>query len=268
MPRFCGTVTAIVFGLAAGTAAAHTGFILPDSFHYPECGKVGAIASFSDAFPAPEVALTSDAFSIISADGRHMDFDSVTADHAMTRLTATLNEPGSYRLTSGIRYGRTGRVEVTGGGFRRLPAEQDNANPSSPDAVILSSQAVSVSEVSISCGPDPEPDLRETQGRLSIRPLSIPDASTPQAFEILFDGAPFQTEELLLVPAYAASGGPPVNLTDMLAGSGHLDIGVLKPGLYTLLARHIATAPPQADTDLFSFSTALTFEIPAAPERR
>ncbi|MFN3312388.1 MAG: hypothetical protein ACK46Q_02820 [Hyphomonas sp.] len=247
--------------MAAGRAEAHVGFILPDAFHYTECGPVGAVATFSDAFPAPEVALRSDAFAFIAPSGERLSFASVQSDHAITRLVATLEAPGNYRLTSGVRYGRTGRVAVTEDGFQRLDAAGNLESASSSNPAVLTSRAVTVSETSISCGARTEDSRERTAGRLTIRPLSDHMAGVSQLFEIRYDNGLRPVDEIRFVSAY---GSETENLAETLNANAVLDLGLLTPGPYTLLVRHIAHAPADADVALYSYSTALTFEIRAA----
>lgn len=249
---------AILLGMAASSAEAHTGFIVPDRFHYPSCGPIGAIASFSDRFPAPEVALQSDNFAIVTSDGERLEFDSTQPDHALTRLIARLDTPGTYRLTSGVRLGRTSQIALTDRGFLRLDTGEDSVDPSLADAEVLTSRTVTVSEVSLSCAKLQEQPQRATDGRLSIRPLSDHIDGTRQAFEILFDNAVVPIDEIRLVSAYQLESD---NLAAKLDAQGTLNLGQIAPGAYTLLVRLIAHAPPDSDTDLHSFSTALTFEI-------
>ncbi len=257
MPQRSGAA-AILIGMSAGAAEAHVGFILPDSFHYEACGPVGAVAAFSDAFPAPEVALRSDAFAILTPSGERFGFDNVQSDHAITRLVARLETPGAYRLTSGVRYGRTGRVAVTEDGFKRLDAADQQESASSSRHAVLTSRAVTVSEASISCGARTADPREKTEGRLTIRPLSDHTADMKQLFEIRYDKGLRPVDEIRLVPAY---GRETENLAETLNTNAVLDLGRLLPGSYTLLVRHMAHAPADADVDLYSYAAALTFEI-------
>lgn len=252
------SIAIILSGMLAGSAQAHAGFILPDAFHAPACGPIGAVASFSDAFPAPEVALRSDTFAIITPAGERRTFDSVQSDHAMTRLVTQAEAPGTYRLTSGVRHGRTGRAVQTADGYLRLEDGEDPESLEASNAALLTTRAVTVSEVSITCGARPEQTRQQTDGRLAIRPMSEHLAGISQVFEIRFGDAAAPIDEIRLVPAYRAETD---SLADKLNARGRIDLGSLTPGPYTLLVRHIAPAPEEAGVDLYSYSTTLTFEI-------
>lgn len=250
-----------LMGAAACSAAAHVGFIIPDRFEYPDCSRIGAIASFSDRFPSPEIALVSDSFSLIAPDGGSLSFDKVASDHALTRLEGALSSPGAYLLTSGERLGRKSRVALVEGRYVRLD-DTDNNNAGVPEgAEILSSQTETVSEAYISCGGKTEfPDSRPSW-RLTITPDQLQvRAGTPARFTVRFDGAPLATPEAYLLTAYRAYAGEEDGRPVVIGADGLIEIHDLAPGIHVLLVRHIAPAPEGADTDVRSYSTALTFD--------
>lgn len=258
--------SSLLLGAFAPPAAGHVGFILPDAFSYDTCSAAGAIASFSDRFPAPEIALISDGFALITPDGESKPVDRASADHAMTRLEASLGRPGIYRWTSGERLGRTGKVAVVDGAYVRLDAEADTGPVPAGGAPILSSQTATVSEAYFSCGAEAGlPDLRPA-GRLAITPDEVAlEAGRPAIFRLTFDGKPLAPDEAALLTAYGRHAGEhedgrPAPATP----DGTIRLEPLAPGIYTLLVRHIAPAPEGAATDLRSYSTALTFEVRAA----
>lgn len=248
----------------AAPALAHTGFVLPDSFAYERCSGFGAIAAFSDYFPAPEVALTAD-FRLTGPDGKAIVFDRIRPDHAMTRLEASLSLPGTYRLTTGERLGRKGRVARAGSTYIRLSGEEADALPEG--AEILSSQTATVSDAYFTCGAETPPADTAPAGRLAILPAEIfPGPHRPAVFAIAFDGAPLAPEEAFLVAAYGHYTGAPEDGVPLAADEeGRIVLEALAPGIYSLLVRHIAPAPDGAETDLRSYSSVLTFAVSPAP---
>lgn len=234
--------SSLLLGAFAPPAAGHVGFILPDAFSYDTCSAAGAIASFSDHLPAPEIALISDGFALITPDGESKPVDRASTDHAMTRLEASLGRPGTSRWTSGERLGRTGKVAVVDGAYVRLDAEADTGPAPAGGAPILSSQTATVSEAYFSCGAEAGlPDLRPA-GRLAI---------TPEQVALLTAHGRYAGEH---------EDGRPAPATP----DGMIRREPLAPGIYTLLVRHITPAPEGAATDLRSYATALTFEVRAA----
>lgn len=260
--------TATLLAGAAVPASAHIGFILPDSFDYPSCNSLGAVASFSDRFPAPEVALTSATFSLIGPDGTSAGFDRTTTDHAMTRLEGTLPSPGTYRLTSGERLGRKGEVARLDGRYIRLSVEPGEAASLPPGTSRFSSQTATVSEAYVGCGGETSITHALPTGQLSIEPAQVRlKADAPARFTIRFGGEALVPDEAYLLSAYGAYSGEGDGRPVLAGEDGVVEIAAgLEPGIYALLVRHIAPAPDGSETVLRSYSTALTFEVIAPAE--
>ena len=242
---------------AALPAAAHTGFILPDSFDYKSCSGLGAIATFSDYFPAPEIVLTVPEFHLTGPDGPRA-FDRVSADHAMSRLEASLEVPGTYRISTGERLGRKGKVALVDGAYVRL--EGSESPPAG--ARVLTSQTATVSDAYFSCGGVTSAIDTSPPGQLGVTPLTEEDAPEgTRAFRVTFDGAGFAPDEAYLIPAYASFAGAHDGQRVTVPKDGILRFERLVPGVYVLLVRHIAPAPHGAETDVRSHSTTVTFAV-------
>lgn len=250
--------------LAALPASAHVGFVLPDSFNYKSCSGLGAIASFSDYFPSPEIVLSAE-FRIIGPGGEEIPLDRVTSDHAMTRLEASLDVPGTYRITSGQRLGRKGKVALVHGGYVRLGGEDSDEDQLPAGTQVLTSQTATVSESYFSCGgTDTAPDTAPA-GHLSVTPRPNLDKSGQnRTFQVNFDGAPLAATEAFLIPAYASYAGAHDGQPVTVSSAGEVSLRDLLPGVYVLLIRHIAPAPDGSETDVRSHSTAITFGVDAA----
>ena len=55
--------------LHVASVNAHVGFLLPNTFHTSGDEILTVVASFSDRFPNPQVALRSEGFQIVKPDG-------------------------------------------------------------------------------------------------------------------------------------------------------------------------------------------------------
>lgn len=242
---------------AALPAAAHTGFILPDSFNYKSCSGLGAIATFSDYFPAPEIVLTVPEFRLTGPDGP-ISFDRVSADHAMTRLEASLDIPGTYRISTGERLGRKGKVALIDGAYVRLEGSEILAEGTR----VLTSQTATVSDTYFSCGGVTSAIDTSPPGQLGVVPLTDEDAQeATRTFRVTFDGAALSPDEAYLIPAYASFAGAHDGQRVTVQEDGMLRLKDLVPGVYVLLIRHIAPAPEGAETDVRSHSTTVTFAV-------
>ncbi|MFN7053920.1 hypothetical protein [Hyphomonas sp.] len=266
MRRTRAALAALAGALAlAGPAGAHAGFVMPDKFRYPACGMAAAIASFSDRFPAPEVALESGSFALVGPDGEVAGFGPVHRDAALVRLAGALPGPGVYRLTSGERLGRMGRVAVQGGRYVRLGAAADDPD-FAPGTEILSSQAVTVSEAYFGCGDSLRGPALAPQGTLSIEPdsLLLAPGAAAAGFTVRFDGVGLAPQEAYHLTAYGAYAGEGDGVPVTVEADGRVMLAGLTPGIHALLVRHIAPAPEEAASALRSYSAVLAFEVAAA----
>lgn len=250
--------------LASQSANADVGFLLPNTFHTDERGRITSIASFSDRFPGVEHALRSYDFHIVAPDGEKLPFETVQNLEQMTALYTVFKAPGVYRLSTGERLGRKGEVSIRDGAFVRL-GEDGLDKATLPDgAPILTSQTATVSEVYVRHGATDMPTTLKTSGRLSIS-LSAGEkgfqAMTPLRVTVTFDGAPLAGAETTVVSPYSTYTDQPEGVTSVLDENGETEITPDTAGPNVILVRHISQAPANAETDVRSYSTALVFEV-------
>lgn len=257
-------LAAIGMVLATQTATADVGFLLPNTFHTDERGRITAIASFSDRFPGVEHALRSDDFHVITPNGEKKPFETVQNLEQMAALFTTLDAPGIYKLSSGERFGRKGEVLKRDGAFVLLGADGIDKSTLPDGAPILTSQTATASEVYVRHGEADLPATLRTSGRLSVS-LSAGkkgfQAMTSLRVTVTFDGAPLAGAETTLVSPYSAYTDQPEGVTSNLDENGETEITPDTAGPNVILVRHISQAPANAETDVRSYSTALVFEI-------
>lgn len=261
-------LVAVSLVMASQTATADVGFLLPNTFHTDERGRITAVASFSDRFPGVEYPLRSDDFHIVTPDGEKRSFGRIQKLEQMTVLHAVLDTPGVYRLSSGERLGRKGKATRLDGAFVRL-GEDGIDHVALPDgAPILTSQTATVSR---SMYDTPKQNCQQRWRRLADSPSACRLAkkgfrdSVPIRVSVSFDGAPLVGAEIALIPPYSTYTDRPEGFTNVLDKNGETEISSEKTGPHVVLVRHIAKAPAGAQTDVRSYSTTLVFEI--FPER-
>ncbi|MEM7768207.1 MAG: DUF4198 domain-containing protein [Pseudomonadota bacterium] len=248
----------------AAPAFGHAGFLVPVLDDSMESGEVILHASFSDTFPGSDIALKSEAWTIIHPDGTTGAFDRLVERPAHTILQATLTAPGTYRLSSGERLGRKGEVAKIGDAYVRLGRDGVAAEDLPDGATVLTSQTATVSDIYISRG-EPGGDALGAQiGDLAITPHSIPAGlSANEAFtaDIRFRGEPLPAA---LVTHFRPSGSreeedPATQLTTSETGS--IEVSLAEPGEHLLMVRHLAPAPAGSETDVRSYTTVLTLLV-------
>jgi hypothetical protein len=264
-----GGLAAVFAGmLIAAPALADAGFVLPHTFHLDSPGRINVSASFSDTFPLAGVALISPDFAVETADGARTTFDRTVEFASMTLLETELSALGTVRLTSGERLGRKGEVARLGGRYVRLGDGGTDKASLPAGTPVLTSQTATVSEAYVTLGSLPETFAFPRSARLALEPLQHPGglmAGDTFRVRISFDGVPFAAMEGGLIPAFAHLEGHPDGWPISPDADGLLTLGPLEAGAYVLLVRHVAETLPDAETEVYSYSTTLTFEVRATP---
>ncbi len=248
----------------APTAKADVGFLLPNTFHTDETGRVTVIASFSDQFPSVEHPLRSNHFHVVKPDGEKTPFETTQTLDQMTALFTVLDAPGVYRLSSGERLGRKGEVSRQGGAYVRLGEDGVDAAGLPDGAPIFTSQTATVSEVHVRRGDIALQETLTTSGRLSIRVSAGADgfrASASMRVAATFDGSPLTGADVTLIAPYGVYADQSEGVASVLDKNGEAELSPQKSGPHAVLVRHIAEAPAGAETDVRSYSTALVFEV-------
>jgi hypothetical protein len=247
--------------LSAAPAAAHAGFLVPVLDASDTSGEVILNASFSDDFPDPDIALHAQDWTIVGPSGERFAFDDIGANGTLTALRVNLESEGTYRLSSGERLGRTGKVARIDGELMRLGGD-GMARADLPDGTdILTSQTATVSDIYITRQSATPEVLRSRIGRLAIVPLSDPTAFAPGGavrFAVRFDGEAMAGQSVsAFVPGGSREEGVPSTtlLTDAMGVSS---LACKSEGAHLLMVRHLAAAPEGALTDVRSYSTTLT----------
>ncbi|MEM8799205.1 MAG: DUF4198 domain-containing protein [Pseudomonadota bacterium] len=251
-----------VFLLSAVPAFAHVGFLLPHAFRVEPGQTTGAIASFSDHFPAPEIALKSASFAIEQADGDLLEWDKITPHHTVTVLETAIKSPGIYRLSSGERLGRKGKVALIDGKWQIAGRDGVAIEDLPPATTIAASQTATVSDTYIVAGDTPYPQELMTGERLRLKAVASAEGlgiDRSIVVQVLFDDKPLVGAKVeLIAPFTMETDAPAKVITDE---NGQAAFTPLRRGPHVLLVRHIADAPPDAQTWVRSYSTTLTFPV-------
>lgn len=237
---------------AASQALAHTSFMLPTFFTADEAERVVVTASFSAAFPAPQAAVQSDDFQILTPDGRRSGFRRRVTTHDRTILEAGLDGPGTYRLTTGVRLGRRLDRYLIDGVVSPPPANGGVPN----GAAQVASQTETIADVYITVGEPTDTGVDRRLGRLSIEPVTHPNtvaAGGVLSLRVMFDGAPLGRQTLILSTPV---GEPRGFETD---ANGRADLTVEQTGAHLVMVRIEAPAPEGSQTEYRSYTTSLTF---------
>ncbi|MET1755519.1 DUF4198 domain-containing protein [Novosphingobium sp. RD2P27] len=244
---------------ATAPAAAHTAYMLPNVFNANVEQQVTVQSSFAEKFFVPEIAVDADDFHVIMPDGSRAEFTSVAKLKQLVVLESDLREEGTYRFTTGVRRGRVGKMAEVDGKWvpihDKIPA---NAT------AVQTSQTETVSDVFVTKKAPTRAPVDMQIGRLRLQPVTHPSdvyLDGEFALKVMFDGQPLQDQLVYLDRAGAEYEEPKFHREIRTGAEGGLSLSFDQPGVYVLMTRHRADAPAGADTDLRSYTTALTFEV-------
>lgn len=251
----------LVLGLLASLPApalAHTAYLLPSLFSANQEDRVTIESSFAEHFFKPELAVDSNDWHVLLPDGTRAAPVNVAKLRQVVVLEADIKQEGTYRFTTGVRHGRTGKLALVNGKWEPVRGEAPAG------AQIRTTQTETVSDVYVTKkGPTRAPvDARI--GRLALHPITHPaDVALGTRFdlEVLFDGKPLAGTKLEL-----DRGGQDYDATsghrEVTTGpDGRVSLTFDKAGAYVIMARHRADAPAGSETAERSYTTALTFEV-------
>lgn len=246
---------------SAPIAAAHVSYLLPSAFAIEEnVDTVTVQAAFSEDFGLPAVALRSPDFVIYLPDGTRSDFAKSETFAQMTVLDAVTRRDGTYRLTSGERIGRKGTQVFIADQWVSL----EPGSPVAEGVQTRPSQTATVTDVYLTKGEPTAAVLDLSVGRLALRPETHPNAATLESgftFQVLLDGAPVEGQAVFVDRFGGTQDEPDSNRLLKTGDDGRATLMADQAGIYRLMTRLSADAPPGAETSTRSYTTSLVLRI-------
>lgn len=245
--------------LIAGPAAAHTGYLKPNLFNTPQRDHVTVEASFTEEMFIPDIVMKADDYHVVTPSGAKVQLAAVTYLRDLALFEVDLPEPGTYRVSTGVREGAKRKMALVGGKWE--PVREREGAPAG--ARVADAQSITRSDVYVSKGPVSDRALTPAGAGLEIIPLSHPnrlDAGAALPVRLLLDGKPVAGAAISL----QGSDLPDEEDTKAVAVTtdkdGKATIMLPKEGAFLLLARHrveVADGP----VALKSHSATLTFAV-------
>lgn len=245
--------------LCAAPAAAHMPYLLPGLFDAGSRDRVTVEASFTEDAFRPEVAMRDAPFEVTAPDGRTTRLAAPVLAGDRTLAEAPLPTDGVYRLSSGQRAGRMGRMYRNGNGWTMVG---EGAAPPK-GATLVDVRSTTLADAYVLRGRPGATGALTPRGRaLQIHPLADPTAIAPGAavrFAILYDGKPLAGVPVTLYreAGFYDSRKQAASTTSDAAGT----VAITAPdtGRYLMLVRH-RPATPDADGSHASYTATLAFE--------
>lgn len=244
---------------APGVALAHMPYLLPGQFDVTSRDHLTVQASFTEDVFAPDVVMKSDAWQVRGPDGT-APIANVTYLRDLAIFEVATPKPGAYRISSGARLGRKGKMFKDAAGAWEMVADGRTAPEGAETAEV---QSVTTAEVFVSKGA-PSADVLAVSGEgLELRPVTHPNeifVGAPASFELLFDGKPLAGAKVEVFRSAGLYDGKKALEAQTTDATGRFSVTAPDAGTYLTLVRHRAAAPAGAETAHRSYTHALTFE--------
>ncbi len=243
--------------LMVGHAPAHSPYLLPNQFDVSERDHVSVQASFTEKFFIPDVAMKATGYHVTQPDGHDVALVPVyTKDLGV--LDVETVQPGSYRISSGIREGRTAKATIADGEWKFL-REGDIATAA---GLVYDIKSITRAEVYVSRGTPTDAVLAPRNKGLEFQMLTHPNkllAGGELRFKVLYDGRPLARQQVSLQRALSDNGDAPAAATAMSAADGAVSLRIIDPGIYHAMLRYRFTVPG-TEARAESHTYALTLE--------
>lgn len=259
--KTCATALAGVVAMT-GVAHAHTSYVVPNVFVTSEGQYVTAQSAFTEDPFVPEIAVASDDFHVVLPDGTRDEFDVITSLRQVVILEEALADEGTYRLTTGVRYGRKSQKALVDGKW--VPVFGPDAKVPDNATEVISSQTVTVADAYVTKGASTWQPVNLAIGRLVLKPLSHPNEiylEDGAEFEVLFDGEPLANQSVEIKREGGGYEDEKFEQHISTDENGLLSLTFDRAGKYLIMTRHASPAPEGAEADEHSHTTSLTFEV-------
>lgn len=256
-----------IFVLAAfvgsGASIADTAYVKPSSFEGTLNKPLTIDVSFSDECCEPSYPVKTDTYVIINPDATSVSPDRIETFGVKTVLEHQLTQTGTTRISTGERLGRKGEYVFLEGEYHLVNSPDAELQAIPEGTPILTSQTATVTDAFVSVGEKTWDAVNVPIGRLTITMFTHPNAI--QVDEVLkgqvsFDGQPVSGQSVLLTTeAQRLEGraGERFETDDQ----GQFSVPINEQGTALIMTRMQAASPDGADTDIRSYTTAITFNI-------
>lgn len=254
-----------LFGIAIAAmvqssgVSAHVPYLTPESFE-PIRDWVSLEASFADKFFVPEAKFDQSEFLVYLPTGGKESPKEQAMVRSRTVLEHQLTEEGSYRFSTGQRYGAVFKSWIENG--KTINSRDPEAQP--PQGIPLSAhfQSVTLAETYVSKDKPTSQVLAPHGKGLEIEFISHPnDLYIEQTIKarVLFEGKPLVNSKVFLHQGGQLDSEQRHTLTT--SAQGEIEFSVTEAATYLLLARHRAKAPATAKAPEYSYSYSAVIEI-------
>jgi uncharacterized GH25 family protein len=251
---------ALLLAMAGASAAnAHMPYVLPTLFDVGKGDHITVQAAFAEDAFLPEVAMRDAPFHLVGPDGKDLPTGPVTHLRDLSIFEAAIPSDGTYRVTSGQRAGRKGKMFRIGDKWE-VRAEGAEA-PAGAQQVEV--QSMTLADAYVTRGQPTDAVLKPLGKALEIQAITHPNAiiaGSEASFALLFDGKPLAGADITLFRSAGLYDGRKVAAQVKTGTDGRFNLKPDDAGTYIILVRHRGAAPAGAETPYRSYTYTLTFD--------
>ncbi len=241
------------------TSQAHVPYLAPESFE-PIRDWVSLEAAFADKFFLPEAKFDQSTFQVVTPSGQSEAPSEQAMVRSRTLLEHQLKADGTYRFSTGQRYGAVFRSWQQDG--KTINSRDPKQQPPAGTKLTGHFQSVTLAETYVSKGKPDQAALKPLGQGLEIAFISHPNdlyINQPIKTQLLFNGKPLANAKLQL----HQSGHSDEKHSQQLQSNanGEVQFSVPDAATYLLLVRHRAPAPTDAKAPEYSYSYSAVVEI-------
>lgn len=253
-------VAAALLTLVGATAAqGHMPYVLPTLFDVGKGDHITVQSAFAEDAFLPEVAMRDAPFHLVGPDGKDLPTGPVTHLRDLSIFEAAIPADGTYRVTTGQRAGRKGKMFKVGDKWEmRGEGGEPPANAQQVDV-----QSMTLADAYVTRGQPTTAALKPIGQALEIQAITHPNgiaAGSDAAFVLLFDGKPLANADITLFRSAGYYDGRKVAAQLKSGADGKFSVKPDDAGTYLILVRHRGAAPAGAETPYRSYTYTLTFD--------
>lgn len=250
----------IILTLAGATAAqAHMPYVLPTLFDLGKGDHITVQSAFAEDAFVPEVAMRDAPFHLVGPDGKDLPTGPVTHLRDLSVFEADTPGEGTYRVTTGQRAGRKGKMFKAGD---KWEMKGENGEPPA-DAQLVDVQSMTLADAYVTRGQPTQAALKPIGKALEIQAVTHPNsiaAGSGAAFLLLFDGKPLANADITVFRSAGTYDGRKIAAQTRSDASGAFSVTPEDAGTYLILVRHRGAAPAGSETPYRSYTYTLTFD--------
>lgn len=251
---------ALLLTLAGTTATqAHMPYVLPTQFDLGKADHITVQSAFAEDAFLPEVAMRDAPFHLVGPDGTDLPTGPVTHLRDLSIFEAAIPADGTYRVTSGQRAGRKGKMFKVGDTWQ-MRGERGDAPANARQVEV---QSMTLADAYVTRGQPTGAALKPVGKALEIQAITHPNgigAGSDASFLLLFDGKPLPGTDITLFRSAGIHDGRKVVAQIKSGTDGRFTMKPEDAGTYLILVRHRGAAPAGSETPYRSYTYTLTFD--------